>query len=93
MIYELKQYSCDKCGCLSDFLDPDAPLPQGWVSLSSFTHYCQECYNKIKTIKTMSDETKQLIKDLYEGGMNPEDIADELGLDECEVIDYCAELL
>lgn len=41
----------------------------------------------------MSEETKQAIKDLYEGGMNPEDIADELGLDECDVIDYCVELL
>lgn len=41
----------------------------------------------------MSEQTKQAIKDLYEGGMNPEDIADELGLDECEVIDYCAEIL
>ena len=40
-----------------------------------------------------SEEIKQAIKDLYEGGMNPEDIAEELGLDETYVMDYCAELL
>ena len=43
MIYELKQYSCDNCGNLSEVLDPDAPLPDGWVSLSRFTHYCPRC--------------------------------------------------
>lgn len=30
---------------------------------------------------------------MYNHGWNPEDIADELGLDEIEVMDYCAELL
>lgn len=30
---------------------------------------------------------------MYNDGWNPEDIAEELGLDEVEVIDYCSELL
>lgn len=36
---------------------------------------------------------KTQIEALYKEGWNPEDIADELGLDEVEVMDYCAELL
>ena len=36
---------------------------------------------------------KTQIAALYVEGWNPEDIADELGLDEVEVMDYCAELL
>ena len=30
---------------------------------------------------------------MYNDGWNPEDIADELGIDEMEVINYCCELL
>lgn len=41
----------------------------------------------------MSDETKKAIEQLYNEGYNPEDIADELGLDEVEVMNYCCELL
>ncbi len=41
----------------------------------------------------MTRENEQAVKCLYIQGMNPEDIAEELGLDECEVMDYCAELL
>ena len=41
----------------------------------------------------MTKENKQAIKELYSQGLNPEDIAEELGLDECEVMDYCAEIL
>ena len=41
----------------------------------------------------MKIENEQAVKELYNQGMNPEDIAKELGLDECEVMDYCAELL
>lgn len=41
----------------------------------------------------MTRENKQAVKELYSQGRNPEDIAEELGLDECEVMDYCAELL
>ncbi len=36
---------------------------------------------------------KTQIAALYKEGWNPEDIADELGLDEVEVMDFCAELL
>lgn len=42
----------------------------------------------------MTREDKEVIKELYcNQGLNPEDIAEELDLDECEVMDYCAELL
>jgi len=41
----------------------------------------------------MTQEEKTTIRDMYQQGMNPEDIAEELGLDECEVMDYCAEIL
>ena len=41
----------------------------------------------------MTRENEQAVKELYNQGMNPEDIAEELGLDETEVMDYCAELL
>ena len=41
----------------------------------------------------MSEEIKQEVKDLYKQGWNPEEIAEELSLDECEVMDYCAEIL
>lgn len=30
---------------------------------------------------------------MYNQGLNPEDIAEELGLDETDVMDYCAEIL
>ena len=30
MEFELKQYQCDCCGCLTDVLDPDQKLPDGW---------------------------------------------------------------
>ena len=54
MEYELKQYGCNKCGRLSDVLDPDEKLPNGWViGESRFTHYCPEC---AKTIKIPEDE-------------------------------------
>ena len=41
----------------------------------------------------MTQEELTTIRDMYQQGMNPEDIAEELGLDECEVMDYCAEIL
>lgn len=36
---------------------------------------------------------KDNIESLYASGMNPEDIAEELDLDELEVMEYCAEIL
>lgn len=41
----------------------------------------------------MTRENEQAIKNFYNQDWNPEDIAEELGLDECEVMDCCAELL
>lgn len=41
----------------------------------------------------MDKETKELVAQMYNDGYNPEDIADELGLDEVEVMDYCIEIL
>lgn len=41
----------------------------------------------------MSEDTKELVKQMYADGYNPEDIAEELGLDETEVMNYCCEIL
>lgn len=41
----------------------------------------------------MTEEMKKLVAEMYNNGWNPEDIADELGLDEMEVINYCCEIL
>ena len=42
----------------------------------------------------LTEQDKEMITHLYnEEGMNPEDIAEELGLDEIEVMDYCLEIL
>lgn len=39
----------------------------------------------------MNKEFEEEIISLYEQGWNPEEIADELGLPETEVMDFCAE--
>lgn len=41
----------------------------------------------------LSEYDKQVIKSNYQNGKNPEDIAEELELNEVEVIDYCSKLL
>ena len=41
----------------------------------------------------MTKEQKIQVAEMYNNGMNPEDIAEALGLDETEVMDYCAEIL
>ena len=41
----------------------------------------------------MTDSQREEVRIMYENGCNPEDIADELGLDELEVIKYCTEIL
>lgn len=33
------------------------------------------------------------VEDMYCHGLNPEDIADELGLDETDVLNFCADIL
>ena len=40
----------------------------------------------------MTQEYKEMVAEMYNNGCNPEDIADELGLDETEVMVYCAEI-
>lgn len=46
MIYELKQYACNDCGELTDFLDTDQQIPKGWLTISTLTHYCPKCAKK-----------------------------------------------
>ena len=46
-----------------------------------------------KSTDMLTNDNKDEIEIMYKGGMNPEDIADELGLDETEVMDFCAEEL
>ena len=41
----------------------------------------------------MTVEQKEEVKAMYDNGWNPEDIAEELGYDETEVMEYCAEIL
>lgn len=41
----------------------------------------------------LTDEDKDTIIIMYKDGWNPENIAEELNLDETEVIDYCSEIL
>ena len=41
----------------------------------------------------MNELQKLEVSKMYNDGWNPEDIAEELGYDETEVIEYCAELL
>lgn len=41
----------------------------------------------------MTTEEENNVERLYNDGWNPEDIADELGIDETEVMIYCAKIL
>lgn len=41
----------------------------------------------------MTQEQEKQVAEMYNSGWNPEDIAEELGYDETEVMDYCAEIL
>ena len=41
----------------------------------------------------LTGEQKEVIKEYYERGVNPEDIAEEFGFDEMQVVDYCNELI
>ena len=41
----------------------------------------------------LTQEQIEEITELYNAGWFPEDIADELGLDEIEVMDFCGTLL
>ena len=50
MEFELKQYQCDCCGKLTDVLDPDQKLPDGWKVMipgsDKYKHLCPECARK-----------------------------------------------
>jgi hypothetical protein len=50
MEFELKQYQCDCCGKLTDVLDPDQKLPDGWKVMipgsDKYKHLCPECTRK-----------------------------------------------
>lgn len=41
----------------------------------------------------LTEEEKKIVASLYCAGWNPEDIAEEYGFDETEVINYCCEIL
>lgn len=42
----LKQFMCNDCGALSEVLDIDASLPDGWIIITRHTHYCDKCAAK-----------------------------------------------
>lgn len=41
----------------------------------------------------LTEKNKKDIEDCYRKGWNPEEIADEFGFDETEVMDFCADVL
>ena len=44
MDYPLVQYGCDQCGALTEVMDCDQPLPEGWTFDNGLhTHYCPQC--------------------------------------------------
>ena len=45
----LVQYQCNKCGTLTDVMDCDERLPDGWTfGESSHSHYCPQCSKKLR---------------------------------------------
>lgn len=44
----LVQYMCDKCGNLTEVMDCDQKLPNGWTyGEGRHTHFCPKCTKKI----------------------------------------------
>lgn len=44
----LVQYVCDKCGNLTEVMDCDQKLPNGWTyGKGIHTHFCPKCSKKI----------------------------------------------
>lgn len=41
----------------------------------------------------MTAEILNMIEDLYNQGLAPKEISDELGIDETEIMEYCSEVL
>jgi len=48
-VYELIQYGCDNCGDLTEVMDTDQQLPEGWVWVPDTRHgiYCPKCAKKL----------------------------------------------
>jgi len=47
-VYELVQYGCDNCGAMTDIMDPDQKIPEGWVFGENHRIcYCPECAKKL----------------------------------------------
>ena len=74
MEFELKQYQCDCCGCLSDVLDPDQKLPDGWKVIipdsDKYKHLCPECAKKfvlesLYNLRKLCDVFNQMSGSLY----------------------------
>ena len=74
MEFELKQYQCDCCGCLSDVLDPDQKLPDGWKVIipdsDKYKHLCPECAKKfvlesLYNLRKLCDVFNQMGGSLY----------------------------
>lgn len=76
MEFELKQYQCDCCGKLTDVLDPDQKLPDGWKimipSSDKYKHLCPECARKyiqesLYKLKKLSEAFNLMGGSLYSG--------------------------
>lgn len=76
MEFELKQYQCDCCGKLTDVLDPDQKLPDGWKIIipgsDKYKHLCPECAKKyiresLYKLQKLSDAFNQMGGSLYSG--------------------------
>lgn len=76
MEFELKQYQCDCCGKLTDVLDPDQKLPDGWKIMipgsDKYKHLCPECTKKyiresLYKLQKLSEAFNQMGGSLYSG--------------------------
>ena len=61
MKYDLVQYGCNECGALTDVLDIDQSLPDGWLMVSRMTHLCPACaaLEKLKKQEDGDNTTRQ----------------------------------
>ena len=74
MEFELKQYQCDCCGCLTDVLNPDWKLPDGWKVIipdsDKYKHLCPDCAKKfvlesLYNLQKLCDIFNQMSGSLY----------------------------
>ncbi len=61
MRYDLVQYGCDKCGKLTQPIEPTQKLPKGWVVVSRFTHLCPQCAELVK-IEVTNDGHNKIVE-------------------------------